>query len=332
MAAHGRGDRGRLSSPFPSSIVPSKITVHNLPRQVGYCSSTAPQRIIPLMPLIRDEAVVLARLDYSENSQILVLFTRSHGKVRAIGKGIRRGTRTRFAAGIDLLEVGAAVLSSRGERSGSLALLTEWKQTRAFSGIREQLRRLHSAQYIAEITSRLTEDWDPAPRVFDAFLRALAAISGTQEVLAEVVAFQHVLLDDIGALPRFDACVMCGREQNLTHFSSFEGGFVCRHCEPPQVEKRAVSPPTVALLQHFGRTHAPETSDAETESVEASTRVETRAQGYDRSRSQGENVPASRDPLAGPFSLLNYHISHLMGRQPVMAVHLVPTRVQRRVD
>ena len=36
------------------------------------------------MPLIQDQAVVLRRLDYSETSQVLVLFTRDHGKVRAI--------------------------------------------------------------------------------------------------------------------------------------------------------------------------------------------------------------------------------------------------------
>jgi hypothetical protein len=34
--------------------------------------------------------------------------------------------------------------------------------------------------------------------------------------------------------------------------------------------------------------------------------------------------------LAGPFALLNYHISHLMGREPVMAARLLPKRLRRR--
>lgn len=272
----------------------------------------------PHMPLIRDHGVVLARLDYSENSQILVLFTQEHGKVRAIGKGIKRGTKTRFAVGIDLLEVGAAVLSTRGERSESLGLLTEWKQTRSYSGLREKLARLHAVQYIAEITARLTEDWDPAPRIFDAILSSFDAISTADEVLAQVVAFQHVLLDEAGVLPRFDACVLCGRAQDLGYFSSFEGGFICKHCEPPQVEKRAVSAPTVALLQHFANSGTSTARGLAPESSQAA--------------GQGTNTGAARDPLTGPFSLLNYHISHLMGKEPLMAVHLVPTRVQRRVD
>ncbi len=61
------------------------------------------------MALISDRAIVLRRLDYSETSQILALFTREYGQVRVIAKGIKRSTRSRFAVGIDLLEVGQVV-------------------------------------------------------------------------------------------------------------------------------------------------------------------------------------------------------------------------------
>jgi DNA repair protein RecO (recombination protein O) len=276
------------------------------------------------MPVIRDEAVVLGRLDYSENSQILVLFTREHGKARSIAKGIRRGTKTRFAAGIDLLDVGTVVLSAKQERGEALATLTEWKQTEALSGLRGRLPRLHAALYAAELTSRLTEDWDPHPRLFDYLLktlRDLAAAGGADarsgqrsrgqaltptlsqgereksEVLTPTVRFQISLLRDIGAQPRFDACVLCGKGVALTHFSSFEGGLVCRHCEPVQVEKREVGPNTLALL-----------------------------------RGQRKDLPQSEGLLAAAFSLLNYHISHLMSREPAMANYVVPQRLQRRVE
>ena len=106
------------------------------------------------MALISDSAVVLTRLDYSETSQVIVLLTRAHGKVRAIAKGIKRGTKKRFAAGIDLLDVGQVVVSSRYERGPGLATVTEWKQTRSLSGLREKLFRIQGAQYVAEITAQ----------------------------------------------------------------------------------------------------------------------------------------------------------------------------------
>jgi len=249
------------------------------------------------MPIIRDEAVVLGRLDYSESSQILVLFTREHGKARSIAKGIRRGTKTKFAAGIDLLDVGAVVLSARQERGEALATLTEWKQTEALSGLRARLARLHAALYAAELTTRLTEDWDPHPRLFDYLMKTLRDLNRTDEVLTPTVRFQVALLRDIGAQPRFDACVLCGRPGELTHFSSFEGGLICRNCEPVQVEKREVGPHTIALL-----------------------------------RGQRKDMPQPATLLSAAFSLLNYHIAHLMSREPALANCVVPQRLQKRVE
>ena len=189
------------------------------------------------MASIRDDAVVLARLDYSETSQVVVLFTRQHGKVRAIAKGIKRGTKTRFATAIDLLDLGQIVVSSRQERGAALATVTEWRQTRRLSGLREKLFRIEGAQYAAEVTGRLVEDWDPHVGLFDALVSVLVDLSNASEPLEPTVAYQRALLESVGSMPRFDACALCGRVDDLTHFSSLEGGVICRHCEPGQIEK-----------------------------------------------------------------------------------------------
>ncbi len=250
------------------------------------------------MPIIRDDAVVLARLDYSETSQVIVLLTRLHGKVRAIAKGIKRSTKTRFAAAIDLLDFGQVVVSSRQERTASLATLTEWKQTRSLSGLREKLPRIHAAQYATEVTGHLTEDWDPHTELFDALAATVVELSEATEPLVPVVAYQLRMLDSIGSLPRFDACMLCGRDKILTHFSSFEGGLICRHCEPTQIEKWEVAPATLDTLRQFGAGR----SDANVGSV------------------------------AAAFGVLNYHIAHLMGREPLLASRLVPTARRRTVE
>ena len=243
------------------------------------------------MATMTDSAIVLRRLDYSETSQVIVFFTRQHGKVRAIAKGIKRGTKRRFAVGIDLLDVGHLTVSTKHERSESLATVTEWKQTRSLSGLREKLIRIQGAQYAAEITGQLTEDWDPHAELYDALLTALTELSEASEPLAAVVCYQLRLLGAIGSLPRLDACVLCGRREDLTHFSSFEGGMVCRHCEPTQVEKLEVSPATRQALRDEGKTASSE----------------------------------------GAFGVMNDHSSHLMGREPLLAGKLVPPNRRRLV-
>ncbi len=281
------------------------------------------------MPIINDEAVVLGRLDYSEASQILVLFTRDHGKVRAIAKGVKRSTKTRFAVGVDLLDFGRVVLGNRQERGESLATMTEWKQTRSLSGLRESLERIHTAQYVAEISAHLIEDWDPHPTLFDALTETLGLLAVVDPCHALLVAlrYQHKLLDEIGSLPRFDACVVCGRESDLTHFSSFEGGFVCRHCEPGRVEKWQIGPESIAVLRWMGEGDS--ASPADSPSM-TSDEVAV-AEGFPCASRISPATPGSQPPpgIVASFAVLNYHIAHLMGREPRLADRLVPSTVRR---
>ena len=117
-------------------------------------------------------------------------------------------------------------------------------------------------------------------------------ISSAAEPLKATVTYQLDLLTAIGMSPRFDVCVQCGRTEDLTHFSSHEGGAVCRHCEANRVEKREVAPDTFRVLRREVDLIAP--------------------------------VP--------PFALLNYHIAHLMGRQPRLAAKLVSPAHQRLIQ
>ncbi len=238
------------------------------------------------MGLLRDQGVVLMRLDYSETSQIVVFFTREHGKVRTIAKGVKRGTKKRFAVGIDLLDVGELVVSARPERSSGLATLTEWKQVRGFPGLREKLFRVHAAEYLAETTSQMTEEWDAQPGLFEALIKALAAFSDASEPFEVLVGYQWALLECVGLSPRFDGCVLCGRATELSHFSSHQGGVICRHCEPVQVEKWELTPTTVSALQRRDSSTACRSS----------------------------------------FQVLNYHITQIMGRPTRLAQKLLPPK------
>jgi DNA repair protein RecO (recombination protein O) len=241
------------------------------------------------MSAIRDQGVVLARYDFSETSQTVAFFTRGHGKVRAIAKGIKRGTKKRFAVGLDLLNVGELVVTGRPERGAGLVTLTEWRQTKSLVGLGEAVPRLHGAEYAAEITAALTQDWDPHADLFDALISTLARLCDADEPLGLVVDFQWALLRSIGLAPRFDACTLCGRSADLTHFSSFEGGMICRHCEPGQIEKREVPTDVFLALR---------------------------------------NSELRRNP-SGAFDVLDYHVAHLMGRRPRLSIKLKNPKVEK---
>ncbi|MBN1342252.1 MAG: DNA repair protein RecO [Phycisphaerae bacterium] len=195
------------------------------------------------MALIKDEAVAIRRLDYSETSQVLAFFTREHGKQRLIAKGIKRGTKSRFATGIDLLERGSLVFSRKEESDGGLGVLTEWRQEDVFSGLRREFRWMVAGQYMAEAVDLTTEENDAAPRLYDELVRSFVALPNRDAPV--LIEFQRALLIEIGLMPDLSRCVGCGRAwsgKSSPFFSAREGGLICHECEAPLVEKRRVDP------------------------------------------------------------------------------------------
>ena len=230
------------------------------------------------MAIIKDDAVVLRRLDYSETSQVLAVFTRTHGKVRLIAKGIKRSTKAKFSTGLDLLDIGHLAFSARTVRQEALATLTEWTQSRAGAGLRESLDRLLGAQYLAFAATELTEDWDPHPQLFDGIAAGLTALGDSHPVFPTLVTFQRCLLEEIGSFPILDACVGCQRPRvgwGEVFFSSLEGGLLCRDCETARSEKYAIDNDTLTCMK-------------------------------------GEPSTPRSTPLA--FKALDYHLTHLMGK------------------
>jgi len=196
------------------------------------------------MAIRTDQAIVLRLSDYSETSQIVSLFTAGSGLARLIAKGVRRGTRKRFAAGLDLLEYGEVSYAPPRGAAG-LGTLTEWVQRDAFAGLRGNLLCLYSGLYAAELVSALTEEYDAHPELFAALLATLRELAEARPPVATIVRFQLELAAAIGYAPQLRECVGCGRPRTRgapAYFSSTAGGLLCRDCEMHHVEKRRISP------------------------------------------------------------------------------------------
>lgn len=236
------------------------------------------------MALVKDIAIALRRLDYSETSQVLAVLTREHGQQRLIAKGIKRSTKTRVAVGIDLLEMGRVVFTHRPGKEDNLATLTEWRQEDGFPYLRRDLVRCYAAQYAAEVTAQLTEVHDPHPALFNGLRHLLQAL-GVEDPLTALVEYLWLMLTEIGLRPELSRCVGCGRDVTADrglYFSSRQGGAICRDCEPAAIEKRRL--PAAA-------------------------------------RPQGSR-PDDTAATAAAFDLLDYHITEIMARPPRLGASL----------
>ncbi|UCD28559.1 MAG: DNA repair protein RecO, partial [Planctomycetota bacterium] len=200
----------------------------------------------------KDRAIVLRRLDYSETSQVLVLFTRLHGSQHLIAKGVKRGTKNKFSTGIDLLEHGQLVFLAKSDTHQGLGTLTECQQTNAYLGLRCNMQRWYCGQYAAEITAAMTEVGDPHPDVFDALADLLGSLCTSEHALPLLVEYQCALLAEAGLWPDLTRCVNCDRtapQGRSAYYVAHQGGLICSNCQGSLADKRRISAATLSALR-----------------------------------------------------------------------------------
>jgi len=188
--------------------------------------------------LTKDLAICIRTVDYSETSQILTLFGRLSGKIRAIAKGSKRA-KSAFEGPIEVLAFGRIMYSPAYE--GKLATLTEFQQEPVRGQVRRDLFTLNSVLFAAELVDLLTDEYDPHPDLFDQFIAFIQDIeegrleTARRDVLIRLILFQLVLLYEAGLRPILNACANCkrtfGPDWGETYFSHAANGLICRDCE-----------------------------------------------------------------------------------------------------
>ena len=154
------------------------------------------------LPRVQDEpAFVLHRHDWSEASLILEVFSRHHGRVALVAKGVKRPS-SQFRP--VLLPLQPLRLGWGGDAEVRTLKSAHWQGGHVMpSG-----DALLAGCYLNELVLKLLARDDPHPGVFDHYARAVAALAQSAQALdawagqAGVLrAFELLLLRDLGVLP-----------------------------------------------------------------------------------------------------------------------------------
>lgn len=138
-----------------------------------------------------EPAYLLHQRPYGDNSAILEAFSREHGRVGILAKGVRSGRSRRQGM---LQPFGELLLSwaSRGE----LATLTGVEPAETPRNLRGT--RLVSGLYLNELLMRLLRRDDPHPELYDDYRRALAALAAGEAEAYLLRVFEKRLLEHLG--------------------------------------------------------------------------------------------------------------------------------------
>ena len=153
----------------------------------------AGQRVSPLA------AYVLHRYDWSETSLILEVFTRHHGRLALVAKGVKRPTSSFRPV---LLPLQLLRLSYGGEGEVRTLKGAEWAGGHVMPGGEALL----SGYYLNELILRHLAREDAHAALFDVYTQVVATLAQSQEALLQTAlrAFELSLLREVGLLPRLD--------------------------------------------------------------------------------------------------------------------------------
>lgn len=183
------------------------------------------------MAPVRTLAILLRAHDYGDSSRILRFYTRDHGLLSVVARGVRgrsgKGTTTlaSFASG----ELSAYVKPQR-----DLHTMKDFHCTALREALASDVLRFGGASAAAELVLAHAEQ-DPQTAVFDALERALDALERVeaQRLPGTVLAALWTITESFGFAPQLDACVRCHeplQPDEIGRFDFSAGGMRCAEC------------------------------------------------------------------------------------------------------
>jgi DNA repair protein RecO (recombination protein O) len=142
-----------------------------------------------------EPAFVLHRYDWSESSLILEVFTRHHGRIALVAKGVKKPT-SQFRP--VLLPLQPLLLGWGGDAEVRTLKAAQWQG----GHVMPTGEALISGGYLNELLMRLLARDDPHDRLFDHYALAVQLLAERADVQQLILrAFELLLLQDAGLLP-----------------------------------------------------------------------------------------------------------------------------------
>ena len=175
----------------------------------------------------RARGFVLRRHDLGEADRILTLYTREHGKRRAVAKAVRK-PQSRLAGHIELFSLADMYLVV----GANLDVLTQATALTTYPQLAADLERFAQASWAAETLDRLTPESEADSHLFDVFEIALERIAEAERPGLHLRHFELLTLDRAGYRPRLESCAECGEplRETTNRFAPAAGGVVCPTC------------------------------------------------------------------------------------------------------
>jgi len=193
---------------------------------------------------IRDEAVVLRTYKSGESDRVCVLWTRYHGKLRVLAKGVRK-TSSRMGGSLEPMgHVRVDLVKGRGD----LWITKHVSHLERMANLRADYERIAAGLVVVEVIDAIPTDEAADEGIFEMVVRVLTTLDDTQyhpELVAASFFFRLLSYD--GSQPVVDFCVNCESPGPLVAFNAEVGGTLCINCR----SGTAVGPDALQIIRRI---------------------------------------------------------------------------------
>ncbi len=197
--------------------------------------------------------IVLARRDLGEADRLITLLTPEQGQKVLRAKGVRKVT-SRKAGHLDLF----TYVRLQVARAQTWDIITQAETVRQYPRIRNRLRRMSHAYYLAELTLRLAPEGQSDLPLFDLVLETLEHLDQAPNLLLVSRWFEAQVLRVTGFQPQLYVCTRCSAVLDVSvtnYWAPAEGGALCPHCGEGHQNARPLPPRLLKLMRYFSTHH-----------------------------------------------------------------------------
>jgi DNA repair protein RecO (recombination protein O) len=205
----------------------------------------------------RYNGIVINSREVGEADRVYTIFTLEAGKIRVLGKGVRK-INAKLAGFLEPL-IFAEIFVSRGKGLGQISgSLIE----NSFPAIRSNWKLLEGVFAVFKLVDKLAPEQQKDEQVFQLLLDYLEALEKLSEGKIEKNAilklgFLFNFMHQLGYGLEAEKCLSCGKifSPGKNFFSPSRGGFLCAQCPKDAESDFPVKDSSIKIIRIFAKNH-----------------------------------------------------------------------------
>lgn len=178
----------------------------------------------------KTQAITLKSYNLGETDKIIVMYSRDHGIIRCVAKGVKK-TGSKLGGRMQTLMANNLFVA----KGKNLDIVQQAELIDSFKELKKDISKITYAMYTAELIQAFGLENDlNSKEIYDIFfegLKNLCHSSNEIETMWALIRFKMLLFEQLGYAVEIGQCVKC-EEKNSEHiyFSPELGGVVCAEC------------------------------------------------------------------------------------------------------